>query len=320
MMRAVVFDGHKPTVQSISMPDVPDNHVLIRIGRAGICNTDLEIFAGYMGFRGIPGHEFTGTVEAGDAAWTGMRVVGEINVADGTCDMCAEGIPSQCRGRVTVGIDRHDGAFAEYLVLTSVNLHQVPDGVSDDQAVFVEPLAAAITAVDDAVKITPDDRLVIVGAGKLGLLTAQAARARGLAPTVVVRREAPAKLLNRWGIATAEPGELPPKRAHVVIDCTGNSEGFASALALVRPRGTIVLKSTYTQLPTANLTQVVIDEVRVVGSRCGSFPHALKMLAAGDVDVESLIAARYPLEAAEEAFLHAAQPGMMKVLLEMDQG
>jgi 2-desacetyl-2-hydroxyethyl bacteriochlorophyllide A dehydrogenase len=317
-MRAVVFDGHRPSVQTVDTP-VPDKgQALIRIHRAGVCNTDLEIFAGYMGFRGIPGHEFVGTVEVGDAAWRGARVVGEINVADGTCDLCLEGIPSQCRGRTTVGIDRHDGGFAEYLALTTRNLHRVPDGVSDDEAVYVEPLAAAIAAVDDAVPIAHDDRLVIIGAGKLGLLTAQAAKARGLKPTVVVRREAPMRLLHEWQISTAAPGELPERRAHVVIDCTGNSEGFASALKLVRPRGAIVLKSTYTAMPVANLTQVVIDEVRVVGSRCGSFPKALEMLSAGAVDVNSMTAVRYPLEQAEAAFAHAAQPGMLKVLIDMN--
>ncbi|MFN8377132.1 MAG: alcohol dehydrogenase catalytic domain-containing protein [Anaerolineae bacterium] len=289
------------------------NQVRIRVTRAGVCNTDLELVAGYMAFQGIPGHEFVGVAETGE--WTGKRVVGEINVADGTCDLCQRGIPSQCRNRTTVGIDRHDGAFADEIALTAANLYVVPDSVSDDQAVFVEPLAAALQVLE-ALHISPRDRVVLIGAGKLGLLTAQVLALTGADLSVVVRRERPRRLLSRWGIQAVTADELPAQRAQVVVDCTGTSEGFGLAQRLVEPRGAIVLKSTYTEVPVANLTRVAVDEVRVIGSRCGPFDAALRLLARGMVDVTSLIEARYPIENALAAFEHAARPGALKVLLE----
>jgi len=315
-MHAIVYDGARVSLRTAPVARPSGDQALIRIHKAGICNTDLEIFAGYMGFRGTPGHEFVGHVESGAPEWVGQRVVGEINVADGICDLCQRGLPTQCRARTTVGIDRHDGAFAEYLTLTARNLHIVPDSVSDDQAVFVEPLAAAV-AVPAVVDIGTRERVIVIGAGRLGLLVAQVLKLTGCDLSVVTRRAAPATLLEKWGIHSTSLDALPHNRADVVIDCTGNADGFASALDLVTPRGTIVLKSTYTQMPSANLTRVVIDEIRVIGSRCGSFPEALRLLEHRLVDVESLIEARYPLERALEAIAQAGQPGTLKVLLEM---
>lgn len=315
-MRAVVFEGDHPTVQEIARPAPQGDQVLLRVQMAGICNTDLEIFAGYQGFTGVPGHEFVAYVVEGPEAWMGRRVTGEINVTDGTCDMCLAGLETHCRHRTTVGIRQHPGAFAEYLALTVRNLHPVDPSIPDEAAVFTEPLAAALQILE-VISIKPTDRVVVIGAGKLGLLCAQVIRLTGAAVTVVIRRSAPAVLLQTWDIATCTLADSDPATADVVVDCTGNAAGFADALALVRPRGTLILKSTYIGLPQADLTQIAVREIRVVGSRCGSFPAALRLLKNRLVDVEALISARYSLADALTAFNHAAQPGMLKVLVTM---
>lgn len=311
-MRALrLHDGVRYQADSPA-PALEGDQVLIRITRAGICNTDLELMAGYKGFAGILGHEFVGVAETGD--WAGRRVVGEINVADRTCDMCRRGIPSQCRHRRTVGIFNHDGAFADNLALTAANLYAVPDSVSDDEAVFVEPLAAALQVLE-ALHISPRDRVLVLGAGKLGLLTAQVLALTGADLAVVARRERPRKLLESWRIPAVQADDLQAQAAQVVVDCTGTSEGFALAQRLVEPRGAIVLKSTYTQIPVADLTRVAVDEVRVIGSRCGPFEAALRLLARKSVEVISMIDARFPIEDGVEALARAAQPGALKVLL-----
>jgi len=315
-MRALVLEGQLRLDTQVPMPILQGDQALLKIRKAGICNTDLEIMGGYKGFSGILGHEFVAEVADGPEDLLGKRVVGEINVADGTCDMCQRGIPSQCRNRTAIGITGHPGAFADYLALSSRNLHIVPDSVSDDSAVFVEPLAAALQTIE-AFHISPRDRVVLIGAGKLGLLTAQVTRLTGADITVVVRQEKPAHLLNGWGISALALSEVPQHRAQVVIDCTGTPEGFAEALNLVEPRGTIILKSTYKAAPQIDLTRIAVDEIRVVGSRCGPFDAALRLLAAGLVDVEGLIEARYPLDAGLEAVECAAERGMLKVLLEI---
>lgn len=312
-MRAVVFDQQLRLDTAIPMPELESDQSLLKIRRAGICNTDLELMAGYKGFSGVLGHEFVAEVVEGEFA--GQRVVGEINVSDGTCEMCRRGIPSQCLNRAAVGIHGHPGAFADYLALVSHNLHVVPDDVSDDMAVFVEPLAAALQVTESA-HISPHDRVVLIGAGKLGMLVAQVLKLTGADLSVVVRREKLAALLRKWGIRAVQADELPRRSAQVVVDCTGNAEGFAQALDLVQPRGTIVLKSTYAGTPQADLTRVAVDEIRVVGSRCGPFDAALRLLQHGLIDTESMIDARYSIDNAVKAFEHAAQPGMLKVLLE----
>jgi len=315
-MRALIFDGQLRLDPDVSMPTPDENQALLKIRCAGICNTDLELVAGYMNFSGILGHEFVGEVVQGPANLIGQRVAGEINVACGECDFCQRGIPSQCRQRTTVGIDRHPGAFADYLALALANLHPIPDSVSDDQATFVEPLAAALQ-VTEAVHISPRHRVIVIGAGKLGLLVAQVLKLTGADLTVIIRHENQAALLKKWGIASAQPGTLPTHRAQVVVDCTGKAEGFAEALELVEARGTIVLKSTYVGLPQVNLTRVAVDEIRVIGSRCGPFDAALRLLASGLVDVESLIEARYDLSDSLQAMSHAAGKGVLKVLLDV---
>lgn len=315
-MRALVLSDHLYLDTAAPMPVPQGEQALLKIRKAGICRTDLELIGGYMGFSGILGHEFVGEVVQSSDEWLGRRVAGEINVADGTCDFCQRGIPSQCRDRTTVGIDRHPGAFADYLALSTHNLHLVPDAVSDDAAVFTEPLAAALQTLE-AVHISPRDRVVVIGAGKLGLLVTQVLRLTGADVCAVVRHEAQAKLLNLWHVPAFSCEELPSKRAQVVVDCTGTAEGFADSLELVEPRGTIILKSTYRGMPTLNMTRVAVEEIRVVGSRCGPFDAALRLLAAGLVDVESLIDAHYPLDDAIQAFDHASRKGTLKVLLDV---
>ena len=315
-MRALTLNVGLYFDSNAATPTPRNDQALLRVRRAGVCNTDLELIAGYMRFSGILGHEFVAEVVDGADDLIGQRVVGEINVACGTCDFCRRGVPSQCRNRTTVGIDRHPGAFADYLALTRRNLHVVPDNVSDDAAVFVEPLAAALQ-IYEAVHLSPRDRVILIGAGKLGMLCAQVVKLIGADLAAIVRREKQARLLNHWGILAVDRSEVEPGQAQVVIDCTGTAEGFAEALDLVEPRGTIILKSTYHGTPQANLTRVAVDEIRVIGSRCGPFESALRLLSAGLVDVESLIEARYPLDQGTNAFEHAAERGVFKVLLDL---
>jgi alcohol dehydrogenase len=319
-MRALRFDDTLALTHSEPEPACGPGEALIRLRLAGICRTDLELTRGYMGFRGILGHEFVGELVNDAGSWkAGQRVVGEINVACGECDYCREGIPSQCRNRSTLGIFRYPGVFADRLRLPIRNLYAVPDGVPDQAAVFAEPLAAALQ-VTELTPIRPTDRVILIGAGKLGLLAAQVLHRTGCDLTVVARQPRPIGLLQQWNIPAIEPGangHLPLDRqsAHVVVDCTGSAEGFASALDLVRPRGTIVLKSTYADIPQANLTRIVLDEVKIVGSRCGPFAAALRMMESEQVDARPMIDAVYPLDDALAAFEHAARRGVLKVLL-----
>jgi threonine dehydrogenase-like Zn-dependent dehydrogenase len=267
------------------------------------------------GFSGTLGHEFVAEVTHGPGNLLGKRVVGEINVGCGHCDFCRDGIPSQCRNRQAVGIHGHPGAFADYLTLPAGNLHTVPDSISDDQAVFVEPLAAALQILE-VVHVAPTDRVIVLGLGKLGMLAVQVIRLTGASVVGVTRREKQSMLLNRWGIAAASIDSLGKQEAHIVVDCTGRAEGFADALHLVRSRGTIVLKSTYHGLPSVDMTQVAAREIRVIGSRCGPFASALRLLESGLVDVTSLIDARFAFADALVAIQRAGEPGILKVLLD----
>lgn len=313
-MRALLYEQSLHFETGYPEPSPHPEEVLVRVTKAGICNTDLEIVRGYLGFSGVPGHEFVGVVEEGE--WRGRRVAGEINVACGSCEMCRKGYPSQCLSRTTLGIVQHDGAFAERIAVPVENLHAIPDEVSDDQAVFVEPLAASLQTLVQT-HIRPIDRVILLGAGKLGLLVAQVVSLTGCPLTAIARHPRQHELLRKWGIESAEPGSLPARSADIVIDCTGTAEGFADALALVKPRGIIHLKSTYHGLPQADLSKVVVDEVQVVSSRCGPFDAAINLLRRGLVDVDSLIDARYRLDAALEAFDKAGQKGVLKVILDV---
>jgi threonine dehydrogenase-like Zn-dependent dehydrogenase len=318
-MRAYTLNAGTAALSVVPDPAAETDEALLRIRVAGICNTDLELLRGYKGFSGIPGHEFVATVErcTADPALVGRRVVGEINVACHHCDLCLMGMPTQCRYRRTVGLIGHDGAFADRMTLVRENLHVVPDRVNDECAVFVEPLAAALNICDMA-HVRPSDRVLLIGAGKLGLLCAQVLRLTGADVRVVARRKRPIELLRRWAIPVVSLDDVADASMDVVVDCTGNAEGFDAALTCVRPRGTVVLKSTYEGTPIADLTRVAVSEIRVVGSRCGPFQAALRMLDNRLVDVASIIDARYSLSDMPRAMAHAAQPGVLKVLVQPD--
>ena len=298
-------------------PSLPAGEARIRVRLAGICNTDLELARGYYPFDGIPGHEFVGVVEAapGAEAWVGRRVVGEINASCGACAACVAARPTHCERRTVLGIRSRNGAFAEALALPVANLHAVPDQVPDDVAVFVEPLAAALE-IQQQVRIEAGAQVVVIGDGKLGQLVARTLALTDCALTVVGRHASKLELLAAAGIATRSAAALEGRRADVVVECTGNEEGLALALGTVRPHGTVVLKSTYRGETRLNASAVVVDEITLVGSRCGPFAPALELLAAGRIDPRSLIHARYGLDDALAAFEHAARPGVLKVLLE----
>jgi alcohol dehydrogenase len=302
-------------------PELPAGWARVRVRRAGICHTDLELARGYKGFAGVLGHEFVGVVEAcpTDPAWEGVRVVGEINVACGTCAPCRRGDTSHCAHRRVLGILDLPGAFATHLALPLANLHRVPDPVSDADAVFVEPLAAALEILE-GVHVRPSDRIVVLGDGKLGLLCAQVLRQTGGDLVLVGRHPAKLGLAAGWGIATvAAPAgaALDPALAgaDLVVDCTGRPEGLTQALTLIRARGTVVLKSTFHGPASWTPADLVVNEVTLVGSRCGPFAPALRLLASGQITVAPLLTATYPLDQAEAAFAHAAQPGVLKVQL-----
>lgn len=314
-MRALIYDGKLRLDTDVPDPILGDGDVLLKMRRAGICSTDFHLMAGYKDFSGILGHEFVADIIEGPADWVGKRVVGEISVTDEDCEYCRRGIPSQCLHRDTIGIMRYPGAFADYLQLPLRNLHIVPDHISDDEAVFTEPLAAALQ-VTEAVHISPRDRVVVIGVGRLGMLIAQVLKLTGADVVGVIRREKQANLLKSWHIDAVEMDELPHQSAQVVVDVTGNPEGFAQALDLVKPRGTIVIKSTYVGAIQADMTRVMVDEIRIVGSRCGPFDAALRLLASGLIDTKSLIDARYDFNQAVQAMDHATQKGILKVLLD----
>jgi threonine dehydrogenase-like Zn-dependent dehydrogenase len=310
-------------------PAPMEGEARVRVLLAGICNTDLEIVRGYLRFHGVLGHEFVGIVEevygtvAHDryARLIGRRVVGEINAACGRheCPMCSVGMQTHCPSRTTLGIGGRDGAFAEYLTLPVENLHEVPDAMSDRAAVFVEPLAANFEMLEQ-MHVHPTDRAVVLGDGKMGQLAVQVLALTGCDVCLVGRHEDKLALARARGISTrlvARDGDTEAHiepRADVVVECTGSAQGFETALRLVRPRGTILLKSTVADRGTLDLAPIVIDEIRVQGSRCGPFAPALRALAERRVDVEPLITATYPLKEGVTAFERAAQAGVLKVL------
>ncbi len=281
----------------------------------GICSTDLELVKGYAGFRGILGHEFVGEVEEAETAgWVGRRVVGSINLGCRQCAVCVGVGPEHCPHRTVLGIIGKDGAFAEYLTLPEVNLLPVPDEVCDAAAVFTEPLAAALR-IREQLPVPPTARVAVVGPGRLGLLIAQVLALAGTLPEVLGRRHESLALPARLGLPVGLVADARADAYDLVVEATGNPAGFAESLRLVRPQGTLVLKSTFAEAPRLELTKLVVGEVRVVGSRCGPFAPALRLLAAGAIAVEPLIEAEYPLAEALTALEHAARPGVRKVLL-----
>jgi threonine dehydrogenase-like Zn-dependent dehydrogenase len=305
---------------NLPIPEPSPSEALVRVIRAGICNTDLELIRGYYPYRGILGHEFVGIVEQGPDRLRGQRVVGEINAACGACEFCARGLSTHCSQRTVLGIVNRNGAFADYLTLPIANLHPVPDSLSTDVATFTEPLAAALQ-IQEQVSISANDRVLVVGDGKLGLLVAQTLALTGCELLAIGKHPEKLAILKRQGIATGTPETLQDKpftrQYSLAVECTGNPAGFDLARAALRPRGTLILKSTYAGKLTIDASSLVVDEITLMGSRCGPFAKALELLTQAKVDVESLIQGRYGLKEGLAAFDRARQRGVLKVLLEV---
>ena len=314
-MLALVFDGALRLRRDFPAPRPQPHEALIRVRTAGICSTDLEITRGYKGFRGVLGHEFVGdVVECASAEWVGRRVCGEINIACGSCSSCTSGLPTHCLTRRVVGILGHDGAFAEYLTLPIVNLHTVPDGLPDDGAVFVEPVAAAYEILRQ-VPTVAGAAVTVLGDGKLGLLCAQVLRGAGARVWVLGRHAEKVQLARELGLGASLDSDIP-RPADIVVEATGSPSGLQRAIDLIKPRGTIVLKTTSAARSDVDWSALVVNEITVVGSRCGPFADAIHGLQSGDVQVEHLIAARYSLEDGVTAMSFASRSTTMKVLLD----
>jgi threonine dehydrogenase-like Zn-dependent dehydrogenase len=289
---------------------------LIRVTFAGICGTDLQMLEGYAEFTGVPGHEFVGLVEdapASDAPWIGRRVVGEINVGCGTCERCASGLKEHCPHRTVVGIRDRSGTFAEFLSLPAANLHHVPDHVDDTAAVFVEPVAAACRILEQ-VAVNADTRVAVVGDGRLGNLIAQVLATRTSDLVLIGRREPKLSVARGLGLDARTIDGAVPGDYDLVVDATGRPDGLERALELVRPRGTVVLKSTCNGATTLSLWPIPVHEIKIVGSRCGPFAMAMDLLAADAVKTAPLLAGVFALESFEDAFTMARRE--LKVLLE----
>ena len=318
-MKALRVKSGKLALDDMPRPD--GTEALVRVTRSGICNTDLEIARGYAGFEGTIGHEFVGVVvSAHDAPeLEGKRVVGEINAGCGSCELCRSGDPRHCPDRTVLGIKGRDGAHAEYLTLPSNNLLIVPDNVSDDAAAFVEPLAAA-WGITERVNVLPETRIAVVGDGKLGLLCALALSYASKNTVLIGKHRSKLDRVTGYDIETilAADAAMLTKSFDIVVEASGSESGFASALDLVRPKGTIVLKSTFHGTPTWEAWRVVVDEISVVGSRCGRFGPALDLLSEGKIRVEELISDKLPLRDGLRAMELSARPGVLKVLLTME--
>jgi threonine dehydrogenase-like Zn-dependent dehydrogenase len=318
-MRALVFDKSLSLDARRAEPALSDGDTLLKVRAAGICSTDLELIKGYMNFRGVLGHEFVAdVVSSPNKDLVGQRVCGEINVVCGRCDLCLAGLSSHCRNRTVLGILNHDGALADFVRLPALNLHAIPASIDDDQAVFVEPLAAAFQILKQ-IKIDARKFVTVLGDGKLGLLVAQVLRNAGCPVRVIGKHPDKLALCEKWSIRSRALGDITPRHDQdVVVDCTGSASGFEFAMQMTRPRGTIVLKSTVAAGKPLNLAPLVIDEINVVGSRCGPFREAINALAEKQVDVASLIHRRMKLDQGVEAMNVAARPGVLKVILTMN--
>ena len=313
-MNALWLENNKIDLRDVTHSRKP-NEALIKIRKAGICSTDLELVKGYYPYTGILGHEFVGeVVEADDPSWIGRRVVGEINAVCGQCEQCLNGRSTHCENRTVLGIVNRDGTFAEFTQLPINNLHRVPDSVPDEMAVFTEPLAAALE-IQQQIRIKPTDRVLLVGAGRLGQLIAQTLALTGCDLRVVARHAQQQSLLNARRIKTIKEDTIQPWRWDVVIEATGSASGFELARKAIRPRGTLVMKSTYKGELNVNFSSIVVDEINIIGSRCGPFEPALRLMESRQVDPTVLIAEEFKLENALKAFERAAESGVLKVLL-----
>lgn len=314
-MKALVFDTKLEFVSDYPKPGMKPGEAIIRVIMAGICNTDIEITRGYMNFKGIPGHEFVGVVEeCPDKRWIKKRVVGEINTSCNVCDNCKRGMKTHCSNRTVMGIIGRDGAFAQYLTLPVENLHALGDSISDEEAVFVEPLAAGFEILEQ-IDIRPTDKVIVIGDGKLGLLVSQVLNQTGCNLLVLGKYPEKLEIIAKRGIKTHSVFDYSQGVADIVVDCSGSPQGFFKAKELVRPRGIIVMKSTFVDNISFNPASFVIDEITLIGSRCGPFKPALKALERKEIEVKSLISYVYLLEDAEKAFVHATSKSAIKILL-----
>lgn len=318
-MKALVFDQSLRFDARHPEPPLELGDTLIKVHQAGVCSTDVEITRGYMQYKGVLGHEFVGLVESSPSKdLVGRRVVGEINCACGRCDMCLSGLSNHCRNRTVLGIVNHDGAFAERVRLPSHNLHIVPDTVDDDSAVFVEPLAAAFQVLKQ-IRVEPRTWVTVLGDGRLGLLVAQVLRNTGCPVRVVGKHPEKLALCEKWQIRSRLLADIAPRHDQdIVVDCTGSAAGFELAMQIVRPRGTVVLKSTVAEGKPLNLAPVVVDELTIIGSRCGPFREAIAALADKSIDVVSLISRRMKLEQGVDALSVAQRNDVLKVILQVE--
>lgn len=319
-MRCLWLEDRKLSLRTdIPVPEPGAGEALLRVRLAGICGTDLEMVRGYVPFTGVLGHEFVAEVAAtgvpDDSAWLGQRVVGEINLVCGECEQCIHGRSTHCERRTTLGIHACNGVFAEYVTLPVRNLHCVPPNVADEAAVYTEPLAAALE-IPQQIQVHPEDRVLLIGAGRLGQLVAPVMMRTGCDLRVVARHPQQIALLEAQDIHVAKADDLPGHSMDIVVEATGSPAGFDLARRVVRPRGTIVLKSTYHGTIQADFSELVVQEITVIGSRCGPFEPALRLLSNGSVDPRPITAARFRFDQGLEAFAAAGIPGKLKVLLE----
>lgn len=315
-MLAVRLENGVVSVRKQPLPKRPAGFALIRLLYGGICNTDLELQRGYYGFRGTPGHEFVGeVVEADTPSWIGKRVVGEINLACGQCDWCLRGLGRHCPRRTVLGIVKHPGAFREFLTLPEVNLLRVPKEIPSEHATFVEPIAAACEILDQ-VKIPAGAAVAVLGDGKLGLLIGQVLKAHGAEVHQYGRHKEKLRIVADLGIDTRVVRKLPTSAYDWVVDATGSSQGLQQAVQMTRPRGTVIMKSTVHGEVKIDTAPVIVNEITLVGSRCGRFEPAIRLLKQGRVRVDRLISEVLPLRQAQLAFRKAAEKGVLKVLLQ----
>lgn len=334
-MRALVYKEKLRLVENYPMPQRKEGEALVRVLKAGICSTDLEITRGYMSFSGVLGHEFVGVVkDASDKELVGRCIVGEINCPCRRCEYCKKGLTNHCPNRTVLGIAGRDGAFADYLTLPTENLHPLPKEIDHTKAVFVEPLAAAFRILEQVQQSMPEEvgkaalgpeaEVAVLGDGRLGLLVAQVLLLTGCRLTAIGKHPEKLGILSKRGIKAALLEELKncEKKFDYVVDCTGSPSGLETAIRLTKPAGTIVLKSTFSHAKagSVDLTPVVVNEINLIGSRCGPFPKAIEALKRDEIQVEPLISGIYKLDQAVEAFEFAAEKGVLKVLLDMGSG
>lgn len=312
-MISLYYENKTLSVKNIPKPVPGEGETLVRVQLGGICRTDIEICGGYMAFTGVPGHEFVGVAEEGN--FEGQRVVGEINAGCRTCNWCLKGLQRHCPNRTVLGIAGRNGAFSEYCLVPDNNLYRVPDEVSDEEAIFTEPLAAALE-IREQIIVPPAIPVAVVGDGKLAYLIAQVMQLAGNPVVIFGKHPEKLKRFKNMHFEFHSSGEVVNTGAFsIVIECSGNPSGLTKAKELLEPRGTLILKSTYRENPVVNLAEIVIQEWTILGSRCGQFPPSLNLLRKKTIETESLISNRFPLENGIEAMKRASQHDAGKVVL-----